>query len=104
MLRGAKKNSVGATVEPDIPVWVAPARSDQSVNRLKFIEPQVDPVSCVVAYTRCRPLKGTAVKSLSETHPDFGFASEPVEVHRYVEGRVQFPPPDELETNDASST
>jgi hypothetical protein len=31
----------------------------------------------------------TLVKSLSEAHPGFGFASGPVEVHRYVDGRVQ---------------
>jgi hypothetical protein len=30
----------------------------------------------------------TLVKSLSETHPDFGFASEPVDVQRYVDGSV----------------
>jgi hypothetical protein len=48
MLRGAKKNSVGATVDCDIVFWVAPAMSDQLVNRLKFIEPQVEPKSCVV--------------------------------------------------------
>jgi hypothetical protein len=28
------------------------------------------------------------VKSLSETHPDCGFASGPVEFHWYVDGRV----------------
>ena len=27
------------------------------------------------------------VKSLSETQPDFGFASEPVDVQRYVDGK-----------------
>jgi hypothetical protein len=26
------------------------------------------------------------VKSFSETQPDFGFASDPVDVHRYVDG------------------
>lgn len=30
------------------------------------------------------------MKSLSETQPDFGVASAPVEVHLYVEGRGQF--------------
>jgi hypothetical protein len=34
-------------------------------------------------------LYGTVVKSLSETHPDLGFASEPVEVQRYDDGSVQ---------------
>ena len=48
MFLGAKKNSVGATVDDDIVFWVAPAMSDQLVKRLKFIEPHVDPVSCVV--------------------------------------------------------
>ena len=28
------------------------------------------------------------VKSLSETQPDFGLASEPVELHRYDDGRA----------------
>jgi hypothetical protein len=42
------------------------------------------------------------VKSLSETQPDFGLASAPVDVQRYVEGRVHDPPV-ELFTNEASS-
>jgi hypothetical protein len=66
----------------DIAFWPAEAISDQLVKRLKFIEPHVDPKSCVVAYTSCRPLYGAWVKSLSETHPDLGFASGPVDVHR----------------------
>jgi len=32
------------------------------------------------------------VKSFSETHPDAGVASGPVEVQRYVDGRGQVPP------------
>jgi hypothetical protein len=28
------------------------------------------------------------VKSLSEAHPDFGFASDPVDVQRYEDGRL----------------
>jgi hypothetical protein len=56
--------------------------SDQLVNRPKFIEPHDVPKSCVVEYTRCLPLYGAWVKSLSETHPDLGFASGPVDVHR----------------------
>ena len=31
------------------------------------------------------------VKSFSDTQPDFGFASKPVEVQRYVDGRVHVP-------------
>ena len=30
------------------------------------------------------------MKSLRDTHPDFGVASAPVEVHLYVDGRAQF--------------
>lgn len=37
------------------------------------------------------------MKSLSETQPDFGFASAPVEVQRYVDGRLQEPEPGVLE-------
>jgi len=33
----------------------------------------------------------TLVKSLSETQPDFGSASDPVDVQRYVEGRAHVP-------------
>jgi hypothetical protein len=40
---------VGATAANDILVWLAEAMSDQFVKRPKFIEPHVDPVSCVVA-------------------------------------------------------
>jgi hypothetical protein len=29
------------------------------------------------------------VKSFNETHPDFGVASAPVDVHLYVDGRAQ---------------
>ena len=32
------------------------------------------------------------MKSLSDTQPDFGFASTPVDVQRYVEGRLHVPP------------
>jgi hypothetical protein len=35
-------------VEEDIAFWEAVAMSDQLVKRLKFIEPHVVPVSCVV--------------------------------------------------------
>src|SRR4051812_39800368 len=66
--------------------------SDQLVNRPKFIDPQLDPLSCVVAYTRCLPLYGTEVKSFSDAQPDFGFASAPVELQRYVDGSEQVPP------------
>ena len=31
------------------------------------------------------------MKSFSEAHPDFGVASEPVDVHLYVDGSVQVP-------------
>jgi hypothetical protein len=34
---------------------------------------------------------------LSDTHPDLGWASGPVEVHWKIEGRGQLPPPLELE-------
>ena len=33
----------------------------------------------------------TLVKSLSDTQPDFGCASGPVDVQRYVEGRAHVP-------------
>ncbi len=45
----------------------------------------------MVAYTRCRPLYGATVKSFSDAQPDFGWASAPVEDHRYDEGRLQVP-------------
>jgi hypothetical protein len=91
MFFGAKRKSVGATVPALIPFWLAEAMSAQFVKRPKFIEPQLDPVSWFDAYTRCLPLYGTCVKSLSETQPDFGFASEPVDVQRYVDGRLHDP-------------
>jgi hypothetical protein len=31
------------------------------------------------------------VKSFSENHPDLGLASDPVDVHRYLDGRLQVP-------------
>jgi hypothetical protein len=65
--------------------------SDHFVKRPKDIEPQVLPESWVVAYTRCLPLYGTVVKSLSETQPGFGAASGPVDVHLYLDGRAQVP-------------
>ena len=34
------------------------------------------------------------MKSLSDTQPFFGCASAPVDVQRYVDGRLQFPPDD----------
>jgi hypothetical protein len=34
------------------------------------------------------------VKSFSDTQPDLGLASEPVDVQRYVDGRVHEPPGD----------
>jgi len=70
--------------------WLAAPISDQLVKSPKFIEPQPDPVSWVVAYTRFFPWYGTVVKSLRETHPDFGVARAPVEDHLYVDGRAQF--------------
>jgi hypothetical protein len=32
------------------------------------------------------------VKSFSDTHPDLGFANEPVDDQRYVDGRAHEPP------------
>ena len=40
---------MGATVAEDIVFWLAEAMSDQFVKVPKFIDPHVDPVSCVVA-------------------------------------------------------
>jgi hypothetical protein len=88
MFFGLKKKMVGATAAVLIPVWVDAAMPDQSEKVPKFIEPHVAPESCVVPYTRCCPLKGTCEKSLSETHPDFGVASAPDDVHLYVDGRA----------------
>ncbi|KOX06201.1 hypothetical protein ADK66_22905 [Micromonospora sp. NRRL B-16802] len=59
------------------------------MNKLKFIEPHRVPVSCVVAYTNCRPLYGATVKSFNDTQPDLGCANTPVDDHRYVDGRLQ---------------
>jgi len=40
---------VGATVEFDIAFWLTDAICDQSLNRPKFIDPHLVPVSWVVA-------------------------------------------------------
>jgi hypothetical protein len=39
------------------------------------------------------------VKSLSEAHPDFGFASGPVDVQWYVEGSAHAPVPPSTRTS-----
>src|SRR4051812_34320348 len=66
--------------------WEAEPMSDQLENRPKFMEPHDEPLSWVVAYTRCRPLYSAVVKSLSEAHPDRGGASAPVDAPRYDDG------------------
>src|SRR4051794_16884608 len=71
-----------------MPFCAAEAMSDQLVKRLKFIEPYPEPET-FDAYTRCLPLYTTLVKSFSETQPERGVASAPVDVQRYVEGSVQ---------------
>ena len=49
MFLGAKRKRVGATAAEDILFWLAEAMSVQLVKRPKFMEPQVEPVSWVVA-------------------------------------------------------
>ena len=83
---------MGATVPDDIAFWLAEAICDQFENRPKFIDPHDEPVSCVVAYTRCCPLYGTTVKSFNDTQPERGCANAPVEDHRYDDGRLHVPP------------
>ena len=84
---------MGATVPEGSAFWLADAMSDQLVNGLNAIEPYW-PFSTFVAYTRCRPLWTTLVKSLSDVHPDRGWASGPEDVHRYVDGSAH--PPGEV--------
>jgi hypothetical protein len=76
-----------------IAFWLAEAIPDQLENRPKFIDPHVEPRSCVVAYTRFWPLYGTVVKSFKDAQPDLGLASTPVDDQRYVDGREHEPPP-----------
>ena len=49
MFLGARKKGVGVTVAEVILFWLAEAMSLQLVKRPKFMEPQVEPVSWVVA-------------------------------------------------------
>ena len=67
------------------------AMSDQFVKGLKFIEPQLVGIGACRASWRRRgaAVVGDDGEVLERAHPDFGCASGPVDVQRYVDGRAQ---------------